>query len=87
MSDADWDDDRPIEDWEYPDGDDDDSDDSTPTRDCPHCGTSVYDDAVACPNCGEFFMRESAVGQTPLWVKATALALLAAMLAALWSFL
>jgi len=26
----------------------------TETRECPHCGADVYEDAVACPVCGEY---------------------------------
>ena len=34
-----WDDDRPLEDWEYPDGDDaDDDDEESRTKPCPMCG-------------------------------------------------
>lgn len=66
---SDWhpDDDRPLEDWEYPESDDPD-DDVTPTIDCSACGATVYEDVPACPACGEYITR----GQTiwdgrPVW--------------------
>ena len=50
---------RPLEDWEYPDGDDaDDDDEESRTKPCPMCGMDVYEDAEKCPLCGEFFTRQ-----------------------------
>lgn len=88
MSDDDWDDDRPLADWEDPDGEGEDALDETPTRECPKCGCDVYDDAEQCPLCGEYFTREQ-LGPSafPVWVRATALVVLAALAAALWRFL
>ena len=83
MSDADWDDDRPLEDWEYPDDADDDSADSNRVRECPSCGTDVYEDVFCCPICGEHFTREANFKRMPTWMKAAAIAALIAMLAAL----
>lgn len=51
--------DRPLEDWEYPDEGDDSEDDSVDTYACPKCGTQVYEDAVACPVCGHYLTRPS----------------------------
>lgn len=69
MDESDWRDDRPLEDWEYPDEDADDSeDDETPTRACPKCGMDVYEDAVQCPLCGEYFTRGSRAWEgRPFW--------------------
>ena len=48
-----WNDNRPLEDWEYPDPDD--SDDGMPgTVACAACGTEIYEDAPQCPVCGEY---------------------------------
>jgi len=85
---TDWDDDRPLEDWEYPDGEDEDELDSTPTRACPKCGCDVYDDAEQCPLCGEYFSREQpGPSSFPVWVRATALIILAALAAVLWQWM
>jgi hypothetical protein len=66
-----WDDDRPLEDWEYPDGDyaDDHDDDESRAKPCPMCGMDVYEDAEQCPLCGEWFTRQpgSAWRGKPMW--------------------
>ena len=49
----DWEDDRPLEEWEYPDPDESD-DEQTRTQECPMCGADVYEDAEQCPSCGEW---------------------------------
>jgi predicted nucleic acid-binding Zn ribbon protein len=69
MDESDWSDDRPLEDWEYPDEVTDDEDDEpTPTRACPMCGIDVYDDAVQCPLCGEYFTRTNRAWEgRPFW--------------------
>lgn len=88
MTDDDWDDDRPLEDWEYPDGEDEDELDSTPTKSCPKCDCDVYDDAEQCPLCGEYFTREQpGPSSFPVWVRATALIILAALAAAFWRWM
>ncbi len=59
--------DRPLQDWEYPDENEstydsaDDSDDYDSNDDsdeniivrCPQCGTELYDDDTICPKCGQ----------------------------------
>lgn len=47
-------DDRPLEDWEYPDQDEFDDDDDTATVTCAACGAEIYEDAPQCPVCGEY---------------------------------
>lgn len=83
MSHAEWDDERPLEDWEDPnDADDESPDEDTATRDCPHCGASVYEDAVQCPRCGDFLPRHGRAGPAalPWWMLAGLAAALAALL-------
>jgi hypothetical protein len=85
MSDCDFDDDRPLEDWEYPDGEDDELADATPTRECPKCGVDVYDDAVRCPLCGEYFTKEGGgIVSMPFWMQLAAVAALIGMGTAVW---
>ena len=85
MTHDDWDDDRPLADWEDPDGEDEEELDSTPTKACPKCGCDVYDAAVECPLCGEYFTREQPGSSSfPVWVRATALFIVVALIAALW---
>jgi len=69
MSTPTWDDDRPLEDWEYPDEDDADDDEESRTKPCPMCGMDVYEDAEKCPLCGEFFTRQpgTAWRGKPMW--------------------
>jgi hypothetical protein len=59
---SEFDDRRPLEDYEYPDEETADSSDSYDTRDgldddcyisCAHCGEVVYDDSPDCPYCGQ----------------------------------
>lgn len=49
-----FDEDRPLEDREYPDPDEFDDDDETATVQCAACGAEMYDDAPQCPVCGEY---------------------------------
>ena len=87
-ADGEWDEDRPLEDWEYPGGEDEEDLASTPTAPCPKCGCDVYDDAEQCPLCGEYLTRErSQASSFPVWVRTTALIVVLAMIAALWQFL
>ena len=52
-------DDRPLEDWEFPDPDEFDDDDGTRTITCADCGAEVYEDAPQCPICGEYISSSS----------------------------
>lgn len=64
------DDDRPLEDWEYPDEDPVGEDDETVLIDCPRCGAEIYEDAVQCPICGEYVTRGSQAwtGRPNWWI-------------------
>ena len=64
---------RPLEDWEYPEPDDDD-DDIAETLDCPACGAAIYEDAEQCPDCGEYveFVGHGLSGR-PVWFVALGL--------------
>ena len=60
-----------MDDWDADDpyGDDAwDEDGETLTTPCPHCGADVYEDAPACPVCGEYVTRSStALTGMPRW--------------------
>jgi hypothetical protein len=62
-----------LEDHEYPDESDQDSDETAP---CPYCGELIYDDAEQCPSCGKYLSREDAPANRPWWVVAGAVACL-----------
>ena len=50
---------------------DDDYDDpeDDATQECPYCGREVYDDAVQCPQCGNYLSKEDAPrSRMPLWI-------------------
>lgn len=49
--DEDWDQDDDVD---YDDGSDVDDEYETETVTCSHCGAEVYEEAVACPVCGEY---------------------------------
>ena len=56
-----------LQDYEYPDEDDWDDDDSE-TVPCPRCGEQVYEDAPRCPNCDEYITHSRSVWHgRPLW--------------------
>ena len=85
MTDVDWDDERPLADWEDPDGEDDAALDVTPTRACSTCGCDVYDDAEQCPACGEYFTRDDQTTTSfPVWIQVTAIVLLGVLTASIW---
>ena len=66
---SDWDED-PYEDEYAADGYGDDWSDDEPaeTLPCPNCGTEVYEDAPACPVCGEYVTRSRvATAGMPRW--------------------
>jgi hypothetical protein len=64
------------------------------TRACPFCGREIYDDAVRCPQCGNYVSwsdadedgdRSAHAPKRPRWVIVTAVLLIYAMLHAyLW---
>lgn len=58
-----------LNDWEYPD--EDNQDDEPETIPCPNCGVDVYEDAVQCPVCGEYITPEVGhlwAGRSAWWV-------------------
>jgi predicted nucleic acid-binding Zn ribbon protein len=67
--------------WDADDAEDDaDGDVLT----CPYCGAAIYDDAVQCPQCGEYLSRtERPTVNQPAWVVITAAILLAGLLFAI----
>lgn len=74
-----------LNDWEYPDEDDYDDDESD-TIPCPNCGADVYEDAVQCPVCGQYVTSDS----TNLWAGRSAWWILLALLgvgAVIWVLL
>ena len=74
---------RPLEDWEYPDPDDDENLDESETLECPACGEAVYEDAEQCPYCGEFIAPGSAsvLDGRPWWYVALAILGIVAVIA------
>ncbi len=69
----DFDPDEDPEEWEYPHDDDNDDD----TMPCPHCHSTVYDDAEQCSKCGFYLSREDDPTPKPWWLVAGVLACLA----------
>lgn len=81
----DWDDDPPLEDWEYPD--EDEAAEQSTTTACPNCRAEMYDDAEQCPRCGEYVTRAQANwSHFPPWVYAGAVIALLGMVASLFYF-
>jgi len=64
-----WSDDD-LDDREFPDEDLDDSDDETPTHECPRCGVEVYEDADQCPLCGAWITSDTSpwAGRSWWWI-------------------
>lgn len=57
---------RPLDDFEYPDEDSDDS--SVDTIVCPTCGKDIYEEAVQCPYCGNYVTTNASVWSgRPVW--------------------
>ena len=70
-----WDDDGDV------DFGDDSDDGDEPTIACPHCGREIFEDSPRCPSCERYLSQEdTAAPRKPLWVIATALVCLAAVL-------
>ncbi len=65
---------------EYPEPDEEDSDDTVP---CPHCRKPVYEGAERCPHCETYLSAEDAPTRRPWWVLVGAL--LALTVAVLWA--
>lgn len=80
---------RPDDDDESDDGWDDDDVDSgddsddgdEPTIPCPSCRREIFEDSPRCPYCERYLSQEdSAVPRKPLWVIATAVVCLVAVI-------
>lgn len=82
MDHLEFDDERPLEDWEYPDDDDAGPLKQPPTQSCPMCGMDVFEDAVQCPLCGQYLTRDSSVwsGRPVWWAVLGAVGILATIL-------
>jgi ribosomal protein S27AE len=64
--------DQPLEDWEFPEPDEDEG--LSETRTCPSCGAAVYEDAEQCPACGEYVvLSHAAILGWPWWLVALGL--------------
>ena len=70
---------RELEEWEYPEPDDQD-DDLSATLACPACSQSIYEDSVRCPHCGDYVTGSttSVFAGRPWWYVVLALAGVAA---------
>lgn len=77
------DDEADLEEGDFPElGTDDDATDTVP---CPYCGASLYEDAVRCSRCGNYFSAEDAPRHRPWWfIVGLALSLAVALT---WAFL
>ena len=69
-----------LEDWEYPDPDDDP--DGIDTIDCPHCGAEIYEESVSCPSCGTWITAQDRYGRG--WTVPVTWAMLFCLALALW---
>lgn len=59
-------DDRPLEEWEYPEPDEQDEQ-RLELRGCPACRYEYYEESEACPNCGEYFIENRTPGTDRSW--------------------
>lgn len=73
-----WDDDDDDHDW----ASESDDDESEPTFPCPGCGRQIYEEAHACPYCGEYLAFDDPHGgpSRPWWVWVGVIAALASIL-------
>ena len=79
----DFEDDEFDDDWEAPDADDRD-DDEIETLPCPACGKPIYEEAEACPYCGEYVTHSTSIlAGRPAWFIALAIAGVVAVIFAL----
>jgi predicted RNA-binding Zn-ribbon protein involved in translation (DUF1610 family) len=77
-----------LDDWEDPEVDDEEDEDTAETLTCPACGEEVYEDAQHCPYCGEYVTHDSsALSGRPGWFIALGvLGVLAAILVLLVAY-
>ena len=79
MPPAAWDDEsNDVDDYEYPDVDLWDEED-TDTVTCPACSADVYEDADQCPQCGEYLIADTRIwsGKPVWWIALGLLGILA----------
>ncbi len=73
-----------LNDWEYPD--EDENDELSETCPCPNCGAEIYEDTDQCPVCGQYITP----GGQNLWANRSAWWVLLGLLgigAVLWVLL
>jgi hypothetical protein len=71
------------DDWEAPEPDNRDDDD-VETLPCPACGRQIYEEAEACPYCGEYVTHSTSVfAGKPVWFVALAVLGIVAVIAML----
>lgn len=63
---SEFDDEADLDNFEYPEEDDDDGSDLTIP--CPYCEEPVYEEAECCPSCGKYLSREDAPRRLPWWL-------------------
>jgi len=80
--------DRPLEDWEFPEPDENEDEDVSETRACPSCGAEIYEDVEQCPACGEYVaVSDAAISGWPWWFVALGLiGIVAVILTLSWGF-
>ena len=68
-----------LKDWEDPDADLDDDEESE-TVPCPHCLRPIHEDTPRCPECGAYLSTLDAPSRHPWWVVVGVLVCLALVL-------
>ena len=61
------DDDRSIDEPEYPDDDEADWNLDPAYDQCPYCGGDIVEDSQICPHCGKYISLEDAPRKTNIW--------------------
>ena len=84
-----YDDPTDEEDWYDEDGDGSDESDETEIGHCPECAGPVYEFTNKCPACGHWITdadrrRMSTGERKPMWIKVTAVVILAILLLGLF---
>ena len=75
---------RPLEDWEYPEPDEYEDEDYSEVLACPACGQDVYEDSEQCPECGQYIdFTASPLSKWPWWFVALGALGIACMVLAL----